>query len=73
MEKNRYTEYSEIINMGEGDIEVTVQIPENPQFPVRIIEKTKGTTTIKTEDEFSAVSDIVHRAMVDAGYREENE
>lgn len=72
MEKNKYTEYFEIIKVGEAEIEVTVQVPERyPEFPVRIIEKTRGTTTIKTEDEFSAVSDVVHRAMIDAGYIDE--
>lgn len=71
MEKNKYTEYSEVITVEGEEIEVTVQIPDNyPQLPVRIIEKEKGRTTIRTEDEYSAVSDVIHRAMKDAGYLE---
>ena len=72
MEKNKYTEYFEIINVEGEEIEVTVQVPENyPTYPVRIIEKQKNRVTIRTEDEYSAISEIIHRAMVDSGYIDE--
>jgi len=73
MEKNEYTEYFEVIKIDGKEIEVTVQVPKNyPEFPVRIIEKSKGRVTIRTEDEYSAISDVIHRAMVDAGYIDES-
>lgn len=69
MDKIEFTEYSEIINVEGEDIEVTVQIPKNyPELPVRIIEKVRGKVTIRSENEYSAVSDVIHRAMADAGY-----
>lgn len=69
MEKNKYTEYNEVIKVGNEEIEVTVQIPDNyPEYQVRIIEKSRGRTTIRTEDEYSAISDVISRAMKDAGY-----
>lgn len=72
MQKLEYTEYSEVINVSGDEIELTVQIPKNyPELPVRIIEKQGGRVTIRTEDEYSAISDFIHRAMVDAGYQEQ--
>lgn len=71
MDKIKYTEYSEIIKVDDEEIEVTVQVPDNyPELPVRIIEKARGRITIRTEDEYSAISDFIHQAMQDAGYIE---
>jgi len=72
MDKLEFTEYSEVISIEGEEIEVTVQIPKNyPELPVRIIEKVRGKVTIRSENEYSAVSDFIHRAMVDAGYIDE--
>lgn len=72
MDKNHYTEYSDVLDVEGVQIEVTVQIPDNyPALPVRIIEKQGGRTTIRTEDEYSAISGFIHLAMQDAGYIDE--
>lgn len=73
MEKNEYTEYFEIIEVENEQIEMTVQVPKDPEMPVHIIEKQGARTMIRTLEEWSAINDFVMRALSNAGYRVEND
>lgn len=68
MEKNEYTEYFEVIQAGNEQIEMTVQIPIDSEMPVHIIEKQGARTMIRTLEEWSAINDFVMRALSDAGW-----
>ena len=69
MEKIKYTEYNEIIRGEEGDIEMTVQVPEDREMgPVRIIEKQGNKIRIRTLDEWSLINQFIAQALAEAGY-----
>lgn len=72
MEKVEYTEYSEVINPDGEQIEVVVQIPKNPEHPVLIIDKSGPRFLKRSLNEWSAINDVVKRALQDAGWEKEN-
>lgn len=77
MEVIRYTEYTETIKPEEEDIGVTVQVPENsdtdPEWPIHIIIQAGSRVLRFTLKEFEGVSDVIRKALSEAGWVEKGE
>lgn len=68
MDKVQYTEYSETLRLGEEVIEVMVQIPDDPELPAYVIDKSGSRFLRRTLDEWCAINTVVRNALRDAGW-----
>ena len=68
MDKIEYTEYSEVIKGDEGDIEVIVQVPKDPEQPVVITDKSGSRYLRRTLSEWTGINNVIEKALKDAGW-----
>ena len=64
----KYTEYSDTLKVGDEEIEVIAQVPEDPENPVYIIDKSGSRYLKRTLAEWWAINEVIMTALKDAGY-----
>lgn len=71
MDKNEYTEYSEVIKVEGEETRVIVQVPAEQTIPVHVILQTGRRWLRYNLAEITGINDIIQRALADAGWEQE--